>query len=145
MSDVTLAEIVDLTAAEFGVTLAEMRANHSGANRGQRFLERPAGLSARRVAAYLAHRHTALQWRKIAAMLSGSLSDARFRMREDAEMVAFLLGCDKDLAAVVERIEAQIDEIHESRVARGDSHSGEPAATRGQQRGDTRATERATP
>lgn len=115
MSNVTIHDIVRLTAEAFGVTHAEMRANHSKAPRGPRFLDRPPSLSARRVAAYLAHRHTTLQWRQIAAVLSGSPADARSRMREDAETVAFLIGVDADLARVVEAIESAIDDVHDAR------------------------------
>lgn len=112
MSNVTLLEIAELCAKEFGVTLPQMRAKHAV---GGRAPIRSDALLARNAAIWLARRHTT---RSLAQIASFFCIYEKRGIRRAEQVAASLLEVDRDLAAKVERVEEEIDRLHEARVDR---------------------------
>lgn len=110
MSNVTLSEIADLCAKEFGVTLEQMRARHST---GGRAPVRSDALLARNTAIWLARRHTSKTLPQLARFFD--ICDARSVSRA-LQVAADLVEDNRMFAARVEKIEEEIDRIHEARL-----------------------------
>lgn len=112
MSNVTLLEIANICAREFGTTLPAMRARHAT---GGKTPIRSDALLARNTAIWLARRHTDKSAAQIALFFCLSEKRGVFRASQVTEE---LLDVDRDLKAIVEIIEEAIDEIHEAKLDR---------------------------
>lgn len=116
MSDVTVEEIGAFTAEVFGLPEAALLHPAVRVRSGAQGPEAvPAGL-ALNVAAYVARRHTAASFPAIAKAL-GCRDHAT--LVKGVASVAANLPRWPALAALVERIEAQVDALHEARAGAG--------------------------
>lgn len=110
MSNITIQEIADLTAAEFGVTLEEMRGRF---HLGGRQPDHPPALLARYVVAWLARRHTQMTFTEIGEFVNVL---RRETVRDYPPFVDARREASRKFREAVERIERHIDDIHEARV-----------------------------
>lgn len=126
MSNVTVEEIGAFTAEVFGLPEAALLHPSVRVRAGAQGPDAvPAGI-ALHVAAYVARRHTAVSYPAIAKALV---------CRDHATLVKGVAGIDANLprwpalAALVERIEAQVDALHETRATEEASVNHLPAST----------------
>lgn len=114
MSNVTLLEIANACASEFGVTLPEMRKRHYTHASKWRTGERSTAQIARNIAMWLGRRHTTKSIPEIGEFFC-------LTHRKSASMqihVGEQMAGHPDFAECIERIEEEIDRIHEARVDR---------------------------
>lgn len=110
MSNVTIEEIAGLTAAEFNVAVADMQARF---HVGGRNPERPPALVARNIAMWLARRHTQMTYKRIGAFFGIGRAES---VREYALAAGSWRKVNLNIREAVERIERNIDDIHEARL-----------------------------
>lgn len=111
MSNVTVREIALAAAEEFGVTLEAMRQRFAVRGRAPK---RPPALIARYAVVWLARRHTGVTQPELAeffGLASRKMVERALDWAEEA------IARDRELAARIERIEAAIDRLYESRMA----------------------------
>lgn len=114
MSNVTLAEIANACAKEFGVTLPEMRSKQYTHASKWRSGERSTAHIARNIAMWLARRHTTKSIPEIGEFFCLThRKSASVQIQIGEQMMG-----QPEYAERIERIEEAIDEIHEARVDR---------------------------
>jgi hypothetical protein len=107
MSDVTLAEIAAACAREFGVDVSELSL------RAERHVKEAPGQVARDCYIWLASCHTTKDTGAIAAQIAFS----RDRVRDIRSRMGDRMTWDNRRRARLERIEEEIDRLHEARCA----------------------------
>jgi hypothetical protein len=111
MSNVTLQEIAECCAREFGVDVAVLQL------RAERHIKEAPGQVARDCYIWLASIHTRADTAAIAAQIAFS----RDRVRDIRSRMGDRMTWDKRRRARLERIEEEIDCIHEARCATVDA------------------------
>lgn len=111
MSNITVAEIASLTAQACDLPPASLTDRTRIAPHGRRRTQIGTALG---IAALLAGRHTRASRSEIGRVLGGRAGQHVVVLLDSVERD---LATDDDLAALVERIEARIDEIHEARAS----------------------------
>ena len=109
MSNVTLEEIVEITAREFSISPNEMRARF----RVGKSRNRPVPMIARNVAIWLICRHTQTPAGKVGRYFK---LNTRTPIEQAVDYVETRREIDPAFANRVERIERWIDDLHELRV-----------------------------
>jgi hypothetical protein len=111
MSNVTLQEIAECCAREFGVDVAALQL------RAERHVKEAPGQIARDCFIWLASIHTRADTSAIAAQISW----ARDRVRDIRSRMRDRVTWDKRRVARIARIEEEIDRLHEARCATVDA------------------------
>jgi hypothetical protein len=112
MSNVSVREIFDLTAAAFGVSVGAMAKHYRGRHRSKI----PLPLIARGAGVILASRHTLATAPEIARAMGWDSRTAGSRFTALGKKVAPALAKDAGLAAMLAAAEDAIDELHERRL-----------------------------
>lgn len=115
MSAVTVEEIIAAVADEYRLSRWALQSRDVRTAAGSRKgAGRDRMADALAVACYLALRHTKTPKRAIGAALGGRHAN---QIEMSAARIAERMPHEAELAAMVERIEAVIDDVHEARVA----------------------------
>lgn len=123
MSHISLEEIAELCAREFGVSVEQMRQRQWSNGKGQ---ATPAHI-ARNAVVWLARRHTKRSFGEIARCVGLDGAQRRRAAERAAKAFQALLETG-ELDDHLERIEAEIDRIHEARIDQRLADEGRIAA-----------------
>lgn len=110
MSNVTIQEIADLAAVEFGVSVEQMCSQFRTNGRSP---QRPHALIARNVSIWIIRRHTEVSLTGIGQFFGIATHETLHRA---VDYVESRRGLDRAFADRVESIERCIDDIHEMRM-----------------------------